>query len=130
MRRVECELYEPGVWNLAAMAFGRVGDRKVWAQTLLMEKGGIEREGCWVGLCFYPLPAFQREGNWRRFRMSDVYLRGKCLCVGIGCGTEMDVCTQESAEWRNMFCMHGSGFACCIMFYDSFLLIGAFTITN
>lgn len=42
--RAECELYESALGNLAGMALGHVGDRKVWAQTLNMERLG--REGC------------------------------------------------------------------------------------
>lgn len=47
--------------NLAGMALGYAGDRKVWAQTLIVEKQGICRQGCWVGFCLLLLPTLPRE---------------------------------------------------------------------
>lgn len=35
---------------------GCAEDRKVWTQTLIIEKQGICREGCWVGCCLLPHP--------------------------------------------------------------------------
>lgn len=65
--------------------WGYVGDRKGWAQILVVER--LVGKDAGLVFAFSPSPAPQRGGNWRRLRRRDVHLRGKVLCVGTGWGS-------------------------------------------